>query len=82
MSKAVDLEKNFTPEENARADKCAEKIRALLEEDKCVILPVPYIAADGRIVAEVHIVPKRSIEVARLALPGSIQPTGKPILLE
>lgn len=82
MPQAVNLEQNFTKEENERADKCAERIKKILDEDRCVILPVPYIAVDGRVLAEVHIVAKRVIEVAQAALPKSVQPNGKPFLLE
>ena len=39
-----------------RAERCAQRIAALLEAERCQIVAVPQITADGRIVAAVQIV--------------------------
>lgn len=81
MPQVVNLEKYFTTAENLRADGCSEKIKKILEEDQCVILPVHYLASDGRIATEVHIAPRRVIQVPQLALPESILPNPRPIIV-
>jgi hypothetical protein len=91
MPKAVNLESNFTAEENARADRCEDKIRKILEEDGCKLVVAHYIASDGRPQGEIHVIPKPSPEIAapkghiqivQSPIQISIQPNGKPILLE
>ena len=39
-----------------RAERCAQRIAALLEAERCQIVAVPQLTADGRIVAAVQIV--------------------------
>jgi hypothetical protein len=41
---------------NARAARAAERIRAILDEERCQIVAQPQISGDGRIVATVQIV--------------------------
>jgi hypothetical protein len=85
MPKAVNLEVNFTREENLRADECEEKIRKLLEEDRCKLVIAHYIAQDGRPQGEIHVIPDRAkadSRIVRVQLQKSIQPNGKPILPE
>ena len=43
-------------EHKQRAERCAQRIAALLEAERCQIVAVPQITADGRIVAAVQIV--------------------------
>ena len=43
-------------ERQQRAERCAQRIAALLEAERCQIVAVPQITADGRIVAAVQIV--------------------------
>jgi hypothetical protein len=86
MSKAVNLEVNFTQEENLRADECEGKIRKLLEEDHCKLVIAHYIAKDGRPQGEIHVIPDRAKadvpQILRVHLQKSIQPNDKPVLLE
>jgi hypothetical protein len=91
MPKAVNLELNFTAEENARADLCEEKIRKLLEEDGCKLVVAHYIAKDGRPQGEIHVIPDPAkadvprtpaIQIVRTPFLKSIQPNGKPLSLE
>ena len=43
-------------ERQQRAERCAQRIAALLAAERCQIVAVPQLTADGRIVATVQIV--------------------------
>lgn len=51
---------HLTPEEEARTTLCAAAVKHVLEQHGCTITSFPYIAPDGRIEAEAHILPKRT----------------------
>lgn len=91
MPKAVNLEGNFTEEQNARANRCESKIRKDLDDDDCKLVVAHFIAKDGRPQAEIHVIPNLAkadatrssvIQVVHGSLQKSVQPNGKPILLE
>ena len=43
-------------EHKQRAERCAQRIAALLAAERCQIVAVPQLTADGRVVAAVQIV--------------------------
>lgn len=59
MAGRVNIEDSFTVEENANATLCAASVEGVLAQYGCMIISVPFIAPDGRIGAETHIIPKK-----------------------
>lgn len=39
-----------------RAARCLQRVRAVLQEEHCVMVGVPRLTADGRIVADVNLI--------------------------
>jgi hypothetical protein len=55
----VNLETQFSDEENARARLCMAAVKGVLDQYRCEILSVPFIGPDGRVQSETHVIPKR-----------------------
>jgi hypothetical protein len=62
----VNIESNFTAEENSSSTMCAAAIQSLLTQYGCAIVGLPFIDLDGRVRCEIHIVPKRFVPAQRL----------------